>query len=212
MDNATEQFLQVELPAGAALWTAVVAGEPVKPVEDPAATGRRVSIPLVKTAAGERDYAVMLKYGGKTAAAGAAQLRRLPPGAHRRISTSSGASCSCDCPRPIAGSTLAARPSAPRPTRWRPACFPTRPRRSSGSPGYCCSRTRSPRPAPRRPWTRRCSKSCGGRTTGPLSTARIVSWRRSCKRPPTWSPGRERPWARKRRNGDNTAREKSISP
>ncbi len=65
MDNATEQFLQVDLPAGAALWSAVVAGEPVKPVEDPAATVGRVSIPLVKTAAGERDYAVVLIYGGK---------------------------------------------------------------------------------------------------------------------------------------------------
>ena len=37
MDNSTEQFLKVELPEGAELWTAVVAGEPVKPTADPAA-------------------------------------------------------------------------------------------------------------------------------------------------------------------------------
>jgi hypothetical protein len=65
MDNATEQFLQVDLPAGAELWSAVVDNEPVKPVEDTPAVAGRVSIPLVKTAAGERDYAAVLIYGGK---------------------------------------------------------------------------------------------------------------------------------------------------
>ncbi len=71
MNNATEQFLEVELPAGAALWTAVVDNQPVKPIEDPkAAKGRRVLIPLVKTAAGDLDYIVTLKYGGQTAALG----------------------------------------------------------------------------------------------------------------------------------------------
>ena len=33
VSNATEQFLAVDLPAGAKLWTAVVANEPVKPAE-----------------------------------------------------------------------------------------------------------------------------------------------------------------------------------
>ena len=71
MNNATEQFLEVELPEGAALWTAVVDNQPVKPIEDPkAAKGRRVLIPLVKTAAGDLDYIVTLKYGGQTAALG----------------------------------------------------------------------------------------------------------------------------------------------
>ncbi|MCX5675809.1 MAG: hypothetical protein NTX87_12460, partial [Planctomycetota bacterium] len=72
MDNRTEQFLEIQLPPGAALWTAQVAGEPVKPVVlpgrpgDPEAAGAgRVRIPLVKTAAGDLDYAVVLKYGGK---------------------------------------------------------------------------------------------------------------------------------------------------
>ncbi|MBM4018892.1 MAG: hypothetical protein FJ288_11270, partial [Planctomycetes bacterium] len=32
LDNRTEQFLEIQLPQGAALWTAQVAGEPVKPV------------------------------------------------------------------------------------------------------------------------------------------------------------------------------------
>ena len=36
-NNATEQFLDVALPPGAVLWTAVVAGEPVKPVKPPEA-------------------------------------------------------------------------------------------------------------------------------------------------------------------------------
>ena len=66
MDNRTEQFLEIQLPPGAALWTAQVAGEPVKPVVLPEAAGAgRVRIPLVKTAAGDLDYAVVLKYGGK---------------------------------------------------------------------------------------------------------------------------------------------------
>jgi len=96
IDNRTEQFLEIQLPLGAALWTAQVAGEPVKPVvlpdspspADPSSAGRRgdplrrveaagglrragaagagrVRIPLVKTAAGDLDYAVVLKYGGK---------------------------------------------------------------------------------------------------------------------------------------------------
>lgn len=65
LGNSTEQFLQVELPHGARLWTAEVAGEPVKPVNDPdAADGRHIRIPLVKTAAGDLDYEVVLKYGG----------------------------------------------------------------------------------------------------------------------------------------------------
>ncbi len=67
LDNTTEQFLQIELPPGAELWTARVAGEPVKPAGAPGAgsTGARlVRIPLVKTAPGDLDYAVVLIYGG----------------------------------------------------------------------------------------------------------------------------------------------------
>ncbi|MFZ5829789.1 MAG: hypothetical protein ACOY3P_06865, partial [Planctomycetota bacterium] len=65
LDNSTEQFLVVRLPERASLWTAVVAGAPVKPVRDPTAKDDRlVMIPLVKTAEGDLDYAVELRYGG----------------------------------------------------------------------------------------------------------------------------------------------------
>jgi hypothetical protein len=66
IDNRTEQFLEVQMPEGAALWTALVAGEPVKPVLLPSSTAPgRLRIPIVKTAAGDLDYAVVLKYAGK---------------------------------------------------------------------------------------------------------------------------------------------------
>jgi hypothetical protein len=67
VDNSLEQYLVIQMPAGARLWTAHVAGEPVKPAVDGAAGTLR--IPLVKTAAGDADYPVVLKYGG--------QLKRL---------------------------------------------------------------------------------------------------------------------------------------
>jgi hypothetical protein len=66
VDNRTEQFLEVQLPEGAALWAVRVAGEAVKPTVLPEATAHgRVRIPLVRTAAGDLDYEVILKYGGK---------------------------------------------------------------------------------------------------------------------------------------------------
>ncbi len=69
VDNKTEQYLEIELPPGAQLWTVRVAGEPVKPTEVPAANGgqvdlRQLRIPLIKTAAGDLDYPVEIKYGG----------------------------------------------------------------------------------------------------------------------------------------------------
>jgi hypothetical protein len=67
--NSTEQYLEIELPAGAALWTAVVAGEPVKPVAV-AGNTRRTQVPLVKTAAGDPYYEVVLKYAGRLPALG----------------------------------------------------------------------------------------------------------------------------------------------
>jgi hypothetical protein len=73
VNNTTEQYLEVHLPAGAQLWTATVSGEPVKPTEVPdASTPNRVRIPLTKTAEGDRDYPVVLKYGGRV---GSGQLR-----------------------------------------------------------------------------------------------------------------------------------------
>ncbi|NLF07719.1 MAG: hypothetical protein GX594_07035, partial [Pirellulaceae bacterium] len=70
VNNETEQFLDVELPPGASLWTAHVAGEPVKPTlashgERPARFLQLVRIPLLKTAPGDLDYEVVLRYGGR---------------------------------------------------------------------------------------------------------------------------------------------------
>jgi hypothetical protein len=87
LDNTTEQYLDVELPEGAALWTVHVAGEPAKPVEagdcpdfrGPSRSddvrarengtvplgSRRVLLPILKTARGDPNYDVVLKYGGK---------------------------------------------------------------------------------------------------------------------------------------------------
>jgi hypothetical protein len=65
MDNTTEQYLEVELPPEATLWTARVAGEPVKPVRSTSNLAGHLRIPLVKTEAGDLDYEVTLKYGGK---------------------------------------------------------------------------------------------------------------------------------------------------
>jgi len=68
IENRTEPFLEVELPEDARLWTVNVAGDPVKPALSAgsnAAQTRRLRIPLVKTAEGDLDYAVVLKYGGQ---------------------------------------------------------------------------------------------------------------------------------------------------
>ena len=62
VQNRTEPFLAVQIPAGSALWTVQVAGESVKPSRN--ASGDML-IPLIKTAEGDLDYAVILKYGGQ---------------------------------------------------------------------------------------------------------------------------------------------------
>jgi hypothetical protein len=63
VNNRTEQFLDLRLPAGARLWAVSVAGEPVKPVVSGEDGG--VRIPLVKTASGDLDYPVELMLGGR---------------------------------------------------------------------------------------------------------------------------------------------------
>jgi len=71
VDNKTEQFLEIRLPAGAVLWTAKVADQMVKPTQVPkAADDRLVRVPLIKTATGDLDYPVELKYGGRIATLG----------------------------------------------------------------------------------------------------------------------------------------------
>jgi hypothetical protein len=83
IDNKTEQYLDLKLPQDAALWTVTVAGTPVKPVRaaDSAATGT-VRIPLLKTAAGDLDYLVQVKFGGEIPAP-----RRLQPSGFPLIHT-----------------------------------------------------------------------------------------------------------------------------
>ncbi len=70
VENRTEPFLEIELPDGARLWTVHVAGEPVKPAMATTASSVQsghVRVPLVKTAEGDLDYPVVLKYGGQVA-------------------------------------------------------------------------------------------------------------------------------------------------
>ena len=57
LDNSSEQFLDVELPDGATLWTVHVAGEPVKPAQVPGSSdARHVLLPVRKTAKGDLNY------------------------------------------------------------------------------------------------------------------------------------------------------------
>lgn len=65
VDNKTEQFLDLELPAGSTLWTAMVVGEPVKVARPTDGSETHVRIPLVKNSEGDLDYQVVVKYGGK---------------------------------------------------------------------------------------------------------------------------------------------------
>jgi hypothetical protein len=64
LQNHSEQFLKLRLPEGLELWSAMVAGEPVKPVL-PAGAGGAVLIPLIKTSAGGLPYEIKLYLGGK---------------------------------------------------------------------------------------------------------------------------------------------------
>jgi hypothetical protein len=64
VDNRTEPHLEIRLPASATLWTAHVADRPVKPSKSDDGNDRVLRIPLVKTAEGDLDYPVLLKYGG----------------------------------------------------------------------------------------------------------------------------------------------------
>ena len=70
VENRTEPFLEIELPKGSRMWTVQVASEPVKPALAAAgstSSAQRVRIPLIKTAEGDLDYAVVIKYGGQIA-------------------------------------------------------------------------------------------------------------------------------------------------
>ena len=74
IENTSEAYLELGMPAGAKLWTAIVAGAPVKPIQSsnkPTRTGAaRLRLPLVRTQTGDLDYGVELKYAGKLKMAG----------------------------------------------------------------------------------------------------------------------------------------------
>ncbi len=80
IENRTEQYLEIELPADAELWSVLVAGQPVKPMtaKVAAGAGQRVRLPLVKTAAGDLDYPVVIKYGGRLPRPGAMSTTHFP--------------------------------------------------------------------------------------------------------------------------------------
>ncbi len=63
LQNRSEQFLRVEAPAGVSLWSASVAGEPVRPVVSKERPGE-ILIPLVKTSPGGLPYEVRMYFAG----------------------------------------------------------------------------------------------------------------------------------------------------
>jgi len=64
LQNRTRQFLRVRVPKSLTLWSATVAGQPVKPVTDKQAAAGVVLIPLVKTSPGGLPYQVKLYLAG----------------------------------------------------------------------------------------------------------------------------------------------------
>ncbi len=87
VENRTEQYLEIALPVGSQLWTAWVANEPVKPIRAVPVGAQNltsnqreylVRIPLVKTAEGDLDYGVTIKYGGQIAPPREFQRVRFP--------------------------------------------------------------------------------------------------------------------------------------
>jgi len=64
LQNRSEQFLRVKVPKGLRLWSANVAGQPVKPVTAADSPAGEVLIPLVKTSPGGLPYDVYLYFAG----------------------------------------------------------------------------------------------------------------------------------------------------
>jgi len=69
IENTSEAYLELEIPEGTQLWTAMVAGTPVKPIQSPnnpkRAGATRLRLPLIRTQTGDLDYGVELKYAGR---------------------------------------------------------------------------------------------------------------------------------------------------
>ncbi|HUP77530.1 MAG TPA: hypothetical protein VM260_03145, partial [Pirellula sp.] len=82
IENTSEAYLELEMPAGVQLWTARVAGAPVKPIQSsnkPARVGStRFRLPLVRTQSGDLDYSVELNYAGRLKKAGFASKLEFP--------------------------------------------------------------------------------------------------------------------------------------
>ena len=133
VDNSLEQYLEIQLPVGARLWTAHVAGEPVKPAAGkPTANGGDVvRIPLIKTARGDADYEVVLKYGGQLGQLGAISHVEFPlihtVNIHVELSQ-----VELDVPRRSTGSTSTARwGKFAAKAIWQPVGWPTTQDKSS---------------------------------------------------------------------------------
>ncbi len=64
LQNRKHQFLRIKVPTKLRLWSAIVAGQPVKPATDPNAPAGVILIPLVKTEPGGLPYDVQLYLAG----------------------------------------------------------------------------------------------------------------------------------------------------
>ncbi len=62
LQNQTEQFLEVTLPQGAELWSALVAGQPVKPAKPLEKSSPKHLIPLIQQSAGDLSMSVEIVY------------------------------------------------------------------------------------------------------------------------------------------------------
>ncbi|MGQ9821601.1 MAG: hypothetical protein ACUVQK_07060 [Thermogutta sp.] len=79
IENREEQFFRIQLPEGAALWSASVDGRPAKPIADEEATeSNTVRIPVARTAEGDLPVKLLVKYGGSDAAIGWQNRKALP--------------------------------------------------------------------------------------------------------------------------------------
>ena len=65
LQNRSEQFLRLRIPAGLQLWSAAVAGQAVKPVVPTDAAADELLVPLIKTSPGGLPYEVFLYVAGQ---------------------------------------------------------------------------------------------------------------------------------------------------
>ena len=79
IQNRSEQFLRVNVPAELKLWSARVAGQAVRPVTAAGAPAGEVLIPLVKTSPGGLPYKVLMYFAGRTRTKLGSMTRLAPP-------------------------------------------------------------------------------------------------------------------------------------